>query len=34
MDTYGLRLVDYGFVYRRDPNWPQDNINWFLLEKP
>lgn len=28
-----LRLVDYGFVYRRDPNYPQDDITWFLLEK-
>lgn len=28
-----LQLVDYGFVYRRDPNFPQDDITWFLLEK-
>ena len=28
-----LRLVDYGFAYRRDPNFPQDDITWFLLEK-
>lgn len=28
-----LRLVDYGFVYRRDPNFPQDDITWFLMEK-
>ena len=28
-----LQLVDYGFVYRRDPNFPQDDINWFLMEK-
>lgn len=28
-----LDLVDYGFVYRRDPNFPLDDINWFLLEK-
>lgn len=28
-----LRLVDYGFVYRRDPNFPQDDTTWFLLEK-
>lgn len=27
-----LRLVDYGFVYRRDP-YPQDDLTWFLLEK-
>lgn len=25
-------LVDYGFVYHRDPR-PQDDITWFLLEK-
>jgi spore coat polysaccharide biosynthesis protein SpsF len=28
-----LQLVDYGFVYRRDPNFPQDDITWFLMEK-
>ena len=28
-----LRLRDYGFCYRRDPVFPQDDINWFLLEK-
>jgi len=28
-----LRLVDYGFVYRRDPTFPQDDLTWFLLEK-
>ncbi len=28
-----LQLVDYGFVYHRDPNFPQDDMNWFLLEK-
>ncbi len=28
-----LRLVDYGFVYRRDPSFPQDDITWFLMEK-
>jgi pseudaminic acid biosynthesis-associated methylase len=28
-----LQLVDYGFAYRRDPNFPQDDINWFLMEK-
>lgn len=28
-----LRLVDYGFVYHRDPNFPQDDTTWFLLEK-
>lgn len=29
-----LRLIDYGFVYHRDPNFPQDDITWFLIEKP
>lgn len=28
-----MRLVDYGFVYHRDPNYPQDDITWFLLKK-
>ncbi len=28
-----MRLLDYGFAYRRDPNFPQDDISWFLLEK-
>ncbi len=28
-----LTLRDYGFVYRGDPNFPQDDITWFLLEK-
>lgn len=27
-----LRLADYGFVYHRD-EFPQDDVNWFLLEK-
>ena len=28
-----LELVDYGFVYRRDPVHPMDDITWFLLRK-
>ncbi|KAB2952939.1 pseudaminic acid biosynthesis-associated methylase [Heliorestis acidaminivorans] len=28
-----LSLVDYGFVYHKDNNFPQDDITWFLLEK-
>lgn len=28
-----LSLVDYGFSYRRDPNFPQDDITWFMMEK-
>ena len=27
-----LKLVDYGFVYKRDKH-PQDDLNWFLLSK-
>lgn len=34
MDRYpDLKLVDYGFAYRRDPAFPQDDITWFLMEK-
>lgn len=33
MDRHQLRLVDYGFVYHRDPNFAQDDPTWFLLEK-
>ena len=34
LDRYpSLQLVDYGFAYRRDPNFPQDDITWFLMEK-
>jgi len=29
----GLELIDYGFVYHRDTNFPLDDISWFLLEK-
>jgi len=28
-----LNLVDYGFVYHRDSNFPQDDLTWFLMEK-
>jgi pseudaminic acid biosynthesis-associated methylase len=34
MDAYkDLKLVDYGFSYRKDPVFPQDDITWFLMEK-
>jgi pseudaminic acid biosynthesis-associated methylase len=34
LDAYpDLVLVDYGFVYARDPKFPQDDVTWFLLEK-
>jgi spore coat polysaccharide biosynthesis protein SpsF len=28
-----LKLIDYGFAYRRDPAFPQDDITWFLMKK-
>lgn len=34
LDMYpSLRLLDYGFAYKRDPAFSQDDITWFLLEK-
>ena len=33
IDSYSLKLVDYGFVYSRDNLYPQDDMTWFLLEK-
>jgi spore coat polysaccharide biosynthesis protein SpsF len=34
LDRYpDLRLRDYGFVYHRDPEFPQDDLTWFLLER-
>ena len=34
MDLYPeMKLIDYGFNYRRDPEFPQDDITWFLLKK-
>ncbi len=34
LDKYrDLRLIDYGFVYHRDNPFPQDDVNWFLMEK-
>jgi len=29
----GFALVDYGFVYRGDSNFPQDDVTWFLMER-
>ena len=28
-----LTLVDYGFTYHRDPQFPLDDSTWFLMEK-
>ena len=34
LDLYNdCRLIDYGFIYHRDPSFPQDDITWFLIEK-
>lgn len=34
LDKYpDLNLIDYGFTYHRDNNFPQDDITWFLLKK-
>ena len=33
IDKYDLKLIDYGFEYHRDNYFPQDDFNWFLLEK-
>ena len=34
LDRYDdLRLLDYGFGYHRDPQFPVDDITWFVLEK-
>ena len=27
------RLLDYGFSYKNDPVFPQDDITWFLIKK-
>jgi pseudaminic acid biosynthesis-associated methylase len=34
LDKYpDLRVRDYGFVWDRDPAFPQDDVTWFVLEK-
>lgn len=34
MDRFpNVKLIDYGFRYHRDNNFPQDDITYFLLEK-
>jgi len=33
MDLHpNLSLIDYGFQYRRDPLFPQDDLTWFLMQ--
>jgi spore coat polysaccharide biosynthesis protein SpsF len=34
LDCYDdLQLLDYGFAYHRDRQFPVDDVTWFLLEK-
>ena len=34
LDKYNdLKLVDYGFGYKNDPVFQQDDMTWFLLQK-
>lgn len=33
IDAHGLKLVDYGFVSKRDTH-PQDDLHFWLMEKP
>lgn len=34
LDKYhSLHLIDYGFFYHRDNNFPADDITYFLMEK-
>ena len=34
LDQYSeMKLIDYGFSYHRDVDFPQDDISWFLMEK-
>lgn len=28
-----LQVIDYGFAWHRDPEFPQDDLTWFVLEK-
>lgn len=34
MNQYpNLKLIDYGFIYYKDPVFLQDDLTWFLMEK-
>ena len=33
MDLYPLKLVDYFFTYHRDPQYPQDDVTTFIMER-
>ena len=28
-----MKLINYGFMYKGDKNFPQDDLTYFLLEK-
>ena len=32
MQHPSYKLLDYGFVYHRDPVFPQDDLTWFVME--
>ena len=33
LDRFPLRIVDYGFTWRRDLMFPLGDVTWFLLER-
>ena len=33
MDCMNIEIVDYGFTWKHDPNFPLDDSNWFLFKK-
>lgn len=33
IDKFNLRLIDYGFNYKRENYFPKDDATWFLMEK-
>ena len=33
IDKFKLKLIDYGFIYKRDNYSPNDDAHWFLLKK-
>jgi spore coat polysaccharide biosynthesis protein SpsF len=33
LDIFSLHVLDYGFIWRRDPVFPLDDISWFLMKK-
>ena len=33
IDKFNLKLIDYGFNYKRENYFPKDDATWFLMEK-